>query len=85
MMRYLFLFFFLLSGCVIINDDRLKKVDVFQSAHHRQHTEKAGECLEIEIGKVFFVRGNEKTGDNGGKHGNQHDHILFDKTGKMLC
>ena len=62
----------------------IEEVDILQCADHCQHTEQAGKGLYIEIAQICFIGRDQKAGDQGCSHGDEHDNILFDKTGKIF-
>jgi len=66
--------------CSEAGDDLLRqgveKAYVFQRADHRQHAEKAGQGLEVEISDIFGVDRHRKSRQCGGKEGYRHHGVL---------
>ena len=41
----------------------IEKLDILQGTDHRQHTEQAGQCLEIKITQIGFIRWDDAGSD----------------------
>ena len=57
----------------------IKEIDIFKRADYRQHAEKTGKRLKIEITDIIRVGRNYHGGDGGGAKRNHHYRVLFDK------